>query len=149
MFASSHFNDGVLPYGSSWAWRLQGLLRIVTAYLLLQHGTSKLFGWPHVPMFDNLELFSLLGLAGSMELVGGVLLFVGVYTRPVAFVMAGELAAAYFVGHVASKGKLLMPLLNGGELAVLFCFVLLLLSVAGAGAFSIDAVRRRRSRHQR
>lgn len=139
-------NDGLLPYGSSWAWRAQGLLRIVCGYLLLTHGTAKLLHVPHVPMFDNLQLFSLLGLAGVLELLGGALLLLGLFTRPVAFVLSGELAAAYFIGHVSEKGKLLFPMLNGGEAAVLFCFVLLFLSAAGAGAFSMDAVRLRRRR---
>lgn len=116
-----------------WQPRFLGLLRIVTAFLLLQHGTAKLFGFPHVAMFDNMQLLSLLGLAGVLELIGGGLLFLGLFTRPVAFILSGEMAAAYFVAHAQ---KSFFPILNQGELAVLYCFVLLYLAVAGGGAWS-------------
>lgn len=118
------------------------LLRIVSGYLLLQHGTAKLFHVPHVAYFDNLQIFSLIGAAGILEVVGGALLLVGAFTRTVAFILSGELAFAYFIGH-ASNGSVLLPMLNQGESAVLFCFVFLLLAVAGAGAWSIDTVWRR------
>ncbi|MES2537924.1 MAG: DoxX family protein [Pseudomonadota bacterium] len=121
-----------------WTPRLLGVLRIVTGLLFLQHGSAKLLGMPHVAMFDGLQLFSLMGLAGVLELVGGLLIVIGLFTRPVAFVLSGMMAVAYFMAH-ASQGFL--PLLNQGELAVLYCFVFLYLSVAGAGAFSIDAAR--------
>jgi putative oxidoreductase len=85
---------------------------------------------------------SLLGLAGALELVGGSMLMFGVFTQPVAFVLSGEMAVAYFMAH-ASKGDPLMPLLNEGEPAVLFCFIFLFLAAAGAGAWSIDAQRSR------
>jgi putative oxidoreductase len=113
-------------------------LRIVTAYLFLLHGTAKLLGYPHVPMFDNLAITSLSGIAGILELVGGVLLLVGLFSRPVAFILSGEMAFAYFIGH-ASQGNVLFPLLNGGESAVLFCFVFLYLASAGPGPWSVDA----------
>lgn len=121
-----------------------GVLRIVSAYLLLTHGSSKFFGFPHVAYFDNLQLFSLIGLAGVLELVGGVLLLIGLFTRPVAFVLSGLLAFAYFIGH-ASKGWVLAPSMNQGEAAVLFCFIFLFIAAAGAGAFSVDAARSRRA----
>jgi putative oxidoreductase len=114
---------------------VQGLLRIATALLFIQHGTAKLFGYPHVAMFDNLKLFSFLGLGGAIELVGGLLLLVGLFTRPLAFVLSGEMAVAYFGFHAVES---FWPILNKGELAALYCFVFLFFSVAGAGAFSID-----------
>jgi putative oxidoreductase len=126
----------------TWAPRAQGLLRIVTAYLFLTHGTSKLFGVPHVPMFDGLQIFSLIGFAGVLELVGGALLLIGLFTRPVAFILSGEMAFAYFIGH-ASQGHVLVPMLNEGELAVLYCFVFLFFAAAGAGAWSVDQYRHR------
>jgi putative oxidoreductase len=118
-----------------------GLLRIVSAYLIVQHGTAKLFHVPHVAYFDNLQLLSLIGVAGIIEFVGGVLLLIGLFTQPVAFIMSGELAFAYFIGH-ASQGNVLVPMLNEGELAVLYCFVFLLLAAAGGGAWSLDSRRR-------
>lgn len=118
-----------------------GILRIVTAYLFLLHGTAKLLHMPHVAMFDKLELLSLSGVAGILELVGGALLLIGLFTRPVAFLLCGMMAVAYFIAH-APKGSPLMPLLNGGELAVMFCFVFLLLTVAGPGRFALDSRRR-------
>ena len=124
----------------TWRPRLLALLRIVTAYLFLQHGTAKLLGIPAVEMFKSgVPLFSLLGLAGVLELVGGALLLIGLYARPVAFILAGEMAFAYFIAH-ASQGNALVPMLNNGELAVLYCFVFFYLTVAGAGAWSLDAM---------
>src|SRR3954464_7246261 len=128
---------------ATWTPRALALLRIVTAYLFLMHGTAKLLGVPHVASFDKLQLLSLLGLAGVLELLGGVLLLFGLFTRPVAFILCGEMAFAYFMGH-AAQGNVLVPMLNRGELAVLYCFVFLFLAAAGAGAWSVDAVRTRR-----
>jgi putative oxidoreductase len=122
--------------------RALSILRIVSGFLLLQHGMAKLFGFPHDAMFDNLQLFSLFGVAGVLELVGGALLLVGLFTRPVAFVLSGELAFAYFIGHVP-HGYPLSPMMNQGESAVLFCFVFLFLAAAGGGAWSVDAARAR------
>ena len=126
------------------AWRLRALavLRIVTGYLLIPHGTAKLFGAPHQAMFDGLQLLSLMGLAGVLEAFGGLLFLIGLFTRPVAFILCGFMAAAYFMGH-ASQGHVLLPLLNRGELAVLYCFVFLYFVFAGAGAWSVDALRQR------
>jgi putative oxidoreductase len=126
----------------AWQPRAQGLLRIVVGYLFLSHGTAKLFGIPHVAMFDNLQLFSLLGLAGVLELVGGALILIGLCTRLAAFILSGEMAVAYFMGH-ASKGHALVPSLNGGELAVVYCFLFLFFAAAGAGAWGVDAAIRR------
>ena len=128
-------------YGT-WTPRAQAVLRIVTAYLFLMHGTAKHFAMPHVASFDNLRVFSLIGFAGVLELVGGVLLLIGLFTRPVAFILCGEMAFAYFIGH-AKQGFVLVPMLNRGELAVLYCFVFLFFALAGAGAWSVDAVRTR------
>ena len=115
--------------------RALGLLRIVTALLFLQHGLAKHFGFPHVASFDNLKVFSLLGLAGAIEIVGSLLLLLGLFTRPAAFIMSGEMAVAYFMSH-APHG--FFPILNGGELAVLYCFVFLFIAVAGGGAWSLE-----------
>jgi putative oxidoreductase len=120
-------------------------LRIVTAYLFIQHGTAKLFGFPHQSMFDGLELFSLMGLAGVLEVAGGLLLGAGLYTRPTAFVMSGMMAVAYFMAH-ATQGNVLAPMLNGGELAALYSFVFLLFVFTGAGALSLDGRKRREAR---
>jgi putative oxidoreductase len=117
----------------TWQPRLLGLLRIMTALLLLQHGTAKLLGFPHVAMFDTMHLLSLLGFAGLLEFSGGILLLLGLFTRPVAFILSGEMAVAYFIAHAQ---KSFFPILNGGELAALYCFVLLYLAVAGGGAWS-------------
>jgi putative oxidoreductase len=125
-----------------WAPRAQALLRIVAAYLFLQHGTAKLLHVPHVAMFDQLPLVSLIGLAGVLELVGGVLVLIGLFTREAAFLLSGEMAVAYFMGH-APKGSFFMPMLNDGELAVLYCFVFLFFAAAGAGAWSLDSRRTR------
>lgn len=118
-----------------WAPRLLSVLRIITAFLFLQHGTAKLFGFPHVAFFDELSLLSLIGFAGVLEAVGGLLLVLGLFTRLVAFILSGEMAFAYFIGH-APKG--LFPLLNNGEPAILFCFIFLYLVAAGGGAWSLD-----------
>ena len=126
-----------------WAPRALAALRIVAGYLFLQHGSAKLLGVPHVAMFDHLTLFSLIGLAGVLELVGGALIVLGLFARPAAFILSGEMAAAYFMAH-ASPGNVLLPTLNEGEAAVLYCFVFLFLSVAGAGAWSIDSIRKSR-----
>lgn len=126
---------------NAWAPRLLGVLRIVTGFLFIQHGSAKLLGMPHVAMFDGLQLFSLMGVTGVLELVGGALIILGAFTRPVAFVLSGEMAFAYFMAH-APQGFL--PILNQGELAVLYCFVFLYLAFAGGGAFSIDTARQKK-----
>ena len=125
---------------SAYTPRALSLLRIVAAFLFVQHGTAKFFGVPHVAMFDGFQAASLMGVAGALELVGGVLLLIGLFTRPVAFVLSGFMAVAYFMAH-ASRGFVLAPILNQGELAIMFCFVFLLISATGGGAWSVDAMR--------
>ncbi len=124
---------------ASWAPRLLSIMRIMTGLLLLQHGTAKLFKIPVIPMFANLSITSLPGIAGILELVGGVLIILGLFTRSTAFILSGMTAFAYFIAH-APKG--FYPILNGGELAALYCFVFLYLAAAGPGPWSVDAGRR-------
>ena len=121
-----------------WTPYVLGLLRIITGFLFLQHGTSKLLGIPHNAMFDGFQLMSLMGVAGILELVGGTLILIGLFTRPVAFILSGQMAFAYFMAHAPGG---ILPILNQGELAVMFSFVFLYLSVAGAGKFSVDGAR--------
>ena len=116
------------------------LLRIVAGLLFMQHGVQKLFGW-----FGGMgapgataELFSMMGLAGVLETFGGLLIVLGLFTRPVAFVLAGEMAVAYFMAH---NDPFFSPMLNGGEAAYLFCFAFLYLAAAGPGPWSVDAAR--------
>jgi len=123
----------------SWAPYVLSLLRIMTGLLFLQYGMAKLLKFPAMPLFKDVTLFSLLGLAGTIELIGSVLVILGLFTRPVAFILAGEMAFAYFFGH-APQGFL--PILNGGNLAILFCFVFFYLSFAGGGPWSLDALRK-------
>jgi putative oxidoreductase len=119
---------------------LRSVLRIVTAFMFILHGTMKLVAFPAgvTPDGGTLPLASMAGVAGAMEIVGGTLLLIGLFTRPVAFVVSGEMALAYFMAHFP-KG--FWPLLNGGELAALYCFIWLYFSAAGAGPWSIDALR--------
>lgn len=129
-----------MPPTSRYAPQALALLRIVSAFLFVQHGTAKFFGVPHVPSFDGFEALSLIGVAGALELVGGALLLIGLFTRPVAFVMSGFMAVAYFIGH-ASHGGFFTPILNRGELAIMFCFAFLYIAAAGGGAWSLDDAR--------
>lgn len=114
------------------------ILRIMSALLLLQHGFSKFFAWP-VAMTQP-AMFSLFWWAGMIEIVGGVLLLVGLFTRPVAFILSGQLAFAYFIGHASRS---FFPIVNAGEAAALFCFVFFYLAFAGGGPWSVDAILRR------
>lgn len=116
------------------------VLRVVTALLFIEHGTMKLLDFP-ASGHPGPALFSLFGLAGMLELIGGTLVALGLYTRIAAFILSGEMAVAYFMAHFPHS---FFPTLNGGEAAVLFCFVFLYLSVAGAGSLSFDAVRAKR-----
>ena len=125
---------------TGYAPQVRSILRIVTALLFLEHGTSGLFGWPS-PL-PTPSLFSLYWFSGSIELIGGALLALGLFSRCAAFVMSGEMAFAYFIGH-APKG--LFPILNGGDAAILYCFIFLYFAVAGAGPWSLDAVWRKRA----
>jgi putative oxidoreductase len=119
-----------------WRPQLLSVLRIVTALLFLEHGTQKLFNFP-ASQFQP-SLFSLMGAAGVIELVGGILLLIGLFTRPVAFVLSGETAFAYFIGHAPHS---FFPIQNFGEAAILFCFIFLYIAAAGAGPWSVDHVR--------
>jgi putative oxidoreductase len=134
----------VLP--ASWAPYLQSVLRIVAALLFLTHGTQKLVGVPADEPRAPVEWLSLMGVAGVLETVGGLLLLLGLFTGPVALVLAVEMAGAYMMAHVP-RG--LWPLLNGGELAVLYGFAWLYFSAAGPGPWSLDALVRRRSPDRR
>ena len=127
-----------MTLGTNWAPRLLSVLRIVLGLVLLQYGTAKLFGWPDVEMFEDLKWFSLFGIAGMFELVGGTLLILGLFTRPAAFILSGEMAAAYFIEHLPHG---FFPILSSGDLAVSLCFTFLYLAFAGGGPWSIDAVR--------
>lgn len=113
-------------------------LRIMTAALFLAHGTAKFFAFPHVAMFDQMQIVSIYGLAGALEVVGGVLLILGLFTRPTAFVLSGFMAVAYFMAHAP---KSFFPILNGGDSAIQYCFVFLYLVFAGPGAWSLDEKR--------
>ena len=116
-----------------WAPELLSLMRAVTGFLFIWHGTSKFF---HYPLdFGDIQLFSLMGLAGVLEIGGGTLVMLGLFTKPAAFLLSGEMAFAYFMAH-ASGG--FMPLVNHGEPAVLFCFAFLYLAAAGGGPWSLD-----------
>lgn len=117
---------------------LQSMLRIAAALVFLAHGTQKLFGFPSG---TPVPLLSLFGVAGVLEAIGGALLALGLFTRPVAFVLAGEMAVAYFRSHFP-RGT--WPIVNGGELAVLFCFIWLYFFAAGPGPISLDALIRNR-----
>jgi putative oxidoreductase len=120
-----------------WAPRMLSVLRIMAALLFIAHGTQKLLGFPASER-GTPPLFSLMGFAGVLETFGGLLLLFGLFTRPVAFVLAGMMAVAYFMAH-APQG--FYPAANGGDAAILFCFVFLYLFTAGAGTWSLDARR--------
>ena len=121
---------------AAYAPRALSVLRIITGLLIIQHGMGKILGFPAFPAYANVQPLSLIGAAGFIELIGGGLLIVGLCTRPVAFVLAGEMAFAYLIAHFP---KDFHPLINGGTLAALYCFTCLYLSTAGAGPWSIDA----------
>lgn len=122
--------------------QLLSLLRIVSGLMFLQHGTQKVFGFP-APARGPFDIASQMGIGGVLELVGGVLLVLGLFTRPVAFVMSGMMAVAYFQFHAMSGGP--FPLVNQGELAALYCWVFLYLVAAGPGPWSLDEVMRKRA----
>jgi putative oxidoreductase len=122
-----------------WQPVVLSLLRIVTGLVFLQYGLAKLFKWPPVPMFAKVEWASLYGVAGTLELIGGILLILGLFTRPVAFILSGEMAFAYFITH-APRG--FFPILNGGNLAIILCFLFLYLAFAGGGSIGLDARKR-------
>ena len=125
----------------SWAPRLLSVLRIITGFLFFAHGAQKLLGFPTPMQGGTVSLMTLPGVAGVLELVGGLLILVGLFTRPVAFLLAGEMAVAYFMVHAPGG---FWPLLNKGELAVFYCFLFLYLAAAGGGPWSLDSLLRRR-----
>jgi putative oxidoreductase len=136
-------NSSLAARWRSWSPYLLSVLRIVVAFLFMQYGTGKLFGFPAplMPGGGTAPLTSLAGIAGTLEAFGGAFILVGLFTRPVAFLLSGEMAVAYFKGH-APQG--FWPVLNQGAPAVFFCFVFLYFSSAGAGLWSLDALRGRR-----
>ncbi len=117
--------------------QLLSTVRIMTGLLFLQHGTTKYLSFPASPM-NNASPLTMGGAAGLIELIGGVLIVLGLFTRPVAFILSGTMAVAYFYVH---SPRDFFPLLNGGELAVLYCFVFLFIAAAGGGAWSVDRLR--------
>lgn len=123
-----------------WAPRVLSILRIVAALLFFEHGSAKLLGFP--PSNFSPEVMTLPWIAGVLEIVGGALLVVGLFTRPGAFVLSGLMAFAYWIAHAP---KSLYPLLNGGDGAILFCFIFLYLAFAGGGPWSLDALLRRKN----
>ena len=118
---------------SAFSPQVLAILRVITALLFIAHGTGKLFGFPDTGMSP--PLFSLFGFAGALEIVGGILIVLGLFTRPVAFILSGEMAVAYFMAHAPHS---FFPIINQGESAVLFCFVFFYLVFAGPGAWSLD-----------
>ena len=120
--------------------RALSVLRLITGLMIIQHGMAKLLGFPAVASFANLNPLSLIGAAGFIELIGGALLIAGFQTRLVAFIVSGEMAFAYFMAHAP---KSFYPLINGGTLAIMFCFTCLFLATAGPGPWSVDAAMKR------
>jgi putative oxidoreductase len=119
-----------------WAPRILSIVRIVVALIFMEHGTQKLLNFPARPNnAPGPELFSLYGVAGTMEIVGGILLIFGLFTRPVAFLLSGEMAIAYFYSHAPNS---IYPILNRGDGAILYCFIFLYIAFAGGGAWSLD-----------
>jgi putative oxidoreductase len=125
---------------AAWAPRALSVLRIVTGLLIIQHGMGKLIGFPVYPPYASVQPLSLIGAAGFIELIGGALLILGLLTRPVAFIVSGEMAFAYFIVHAP---KDFYPLINGGTLAIAYCFTCLYLASAGGGPWSVDAALKR------
>ena len=119
-----------------WKGPLLSILRIVTALLFIEHGTSKLFGFPHMDMPMAVTIGSVPWIAGLMEVVGGVLVLAGLFTRPIAFILSGEMAAAYWMAHAPRST---FPAVNGGDAAILFCFIFLYIAAAGPGPWAIGS----------
>jgi putative oxidoreductase len=130
------------PSCSLWSQRLLSILRIMTAFLFMAHGAQKLFGFLAPPNAPTMSPFSFMGFGGVLEFFGGLAVLLGIFTRPVAFILSGQMAIAYFMFHAPGG---FWPLQNKGDLAVLFTFIFLYLAVAGGGAWSLDRLWRRRS----
>ncbi len=133
---------------ANWTPRILSVLRIIAGFLFIWHGTQKFFNFPPMPPMPGADsmppiMVVMIMVAAVLELVGGLLILVGLFTRPVAFLLSGLMAVAYFMAH-APQGFL--PLQNGGETAVLYCFVFLFLSVAGGGEWSLDRLIWRREK---
>jgi putative oxidoreductase len=129
---------------SKWQPTALSLLRFITGLLLFQFGVAKIFKFPVLPYFANVP--PLIYTAGLIELVLGALLMVGLLTRPVAFILAGEMAFAYLMGHLLKTGEpVFLPLINGGTLAIEMCFACLYLATSGGGPISVDAVMGKKS----
>ena len=126
-------------FRATWSPRLLSVLRIIVALLFLQHGLSKYLGFP-APAPAGFQVVGILGLAGAIEIVAGVLVAIGLFTRVAAFIASGEMAFAYFLFHYP---KSFFPLVNGGDSAVLYCFIFLFIALEGGGPWSIDAARSR------
>ncbi len=120
---------------SKWSPYLLSILRIVAALLFFEHGTQKLFGYPPGQPYTGFPNFSILGIAGMLEVAGGLLLLLGLFTRPVAFILSGEMAVGYFRAHFHRS---LFPINNGGEITVMLCFFFLYLSAAGPGPLALS-----------
>ncbi len=118
-----------------WSFRLLSVMRIVAAFLYMQHGAQKLFSFHASAHMPSVPLFSFMGLGGVIEFFGGLLVLFGLFTRPVAFILSGQMAVGYFLVH-APKG--FWPIATGGDLAALWCFVFFYLAAAGGGAWSLD-----------
>ena len=128
---------------STWTPRVLSILRIIAGFLIMQHGLQKVFGFPAGPQPQPTPpLLSMMGFVGILELVGGILLIIGLFTRPAAFILSGLLAVAYFMAHAPQD---FWPVLNKGELAALYSFVFLYLAAAGGGEWSLDRMLRRTS----
>jgi putative oxidoreductase len=129
---------GIIP--TTWSGPLHAALRVITGLLFLEHGLTKIVHWPATEYFPaGQTLPTLMLVAGTLEIVGGILIAAGLFTRITAFVLAGMMAAAYFMAHMPSS---IFPVQNGGDAAVLFCFIFLYFASVGAGPFSVDASRR-------
>ena len=124
----------------AWGPRALSVLRIITGLMIIEHGMAKIIGFPVYPAYANVKPMSLIGAAGFIELIGGALLILGLLTQPVAFILAGEMAFAYLIAH---SPKSFYPMLNGGTLAIMYCFTCLYLATAGAGPWSVDAAMKR------
>lgn len=130
--------NGIIP--TSWSGPIHAALRVITGLLFMQHGTAKLLGFPAVEMFkDGVPLASLFGIGGVLEIIGGILIVIGLFTRITAFVLSGMMAVAYFMFHAPGS---FFPIINQGELAIMYCFVFLYFAAAGAGPFSADNARK-------
>ena len=120
---------------AKWSPAVQSIMRIIIGLLFIEHGAQKLFGLPVAMEGFTLTLISLIGLAAILELVGGLLIFLGLFTRPAAFILSGQMAVAYFMVHAP---KSFWPIVNQGELAIVYCFVFLYFAFAGGGSWSLD-----------